>query len=242
MIKKILTLFMLFFSAVSYPQFGDPQASIQPAEHDFGNIKQGDEVSYEFNVMNSGGDVLKILNVRGSCGCTAAQPEKNELQPGESTKIKVTFNSDGRYGSQTKYVYVSTNDPKNSRLNFKFTGNVIVEKEKKSNANAPKIKINETQHDFGTLPEGKVAEHNFTLTNDGKNTLKIMNVRTTCDCISTVVSEKQIEPGKTGSLIVKLDTKNNPGRLSRNVVVYTNDPEEPVKVLNIYADIKKEVN
>ena len=105
MIKKILFL-IIIISAIGFAQLMGPKLLVQPIEHDFGNITQGDKVTNVFILTNNGGDLLKILNVQTSCGCTAAKPEKDELAPGESTNLKVTFNSAGRHGAQKKNITI----------------------------------------------------------------------------------------------------------------------------------------
>ena len=127
MIKKAI-VFMVFSSAFIFPQVIGPKISVLHSEYNFGDINSGDKVSYNFTLTNSGGDLLKITDVRASCGCTAAKPEKNELKPGESTQIKVEFNSQGRKGNQVKYIYVKTNDKENPEVKLKISGNVVQQK------------------------------------------------------------------------------------------------------------------
>ena len=97
-----------------------PQVGVQQSEHNFGDINQGDVVTHSFVIANNGGDLLKISSVKASCGCTAANPDKNELKPGESTNIVVTFNSKGRKGPQTKTVTVTTNDPEKPQVTLTY--------------------------------------------------------------------------------------------------------------------------
>ncbi len=124
MIKTALSFLLIAFTC-SYAQVFDPQIIAQSSEHDFGDVAEGTSVTHNFVVSNSGGDVLKITKVRAGCGCTAASPEKSELAPGESTTIRVAFNSTGREGRQEKYVFVNSNDPKTPELKLKFTCNVV---------------------------------------------------------------------------------------------------------------------
>ena len=98
---------------------------MQQLEHDFGNINEGDVVNHSFVISNNGGDLLKIIDVRASCGCTAASPDKKELKPGESTNISVSFNSKGRKGPQTKTVTVTTNDTEKPTLSLNIKCNII---------------------------------------------------------------------------------------------------------------------
>lgn len=122
-----IALFIFVFTGFSSAQLKpEPKASIKPASYNFGDITQGSIVTTSFLLTNDGDELLKIKKVWASCGCTAATAsEKNELKRGESTEIKVTFDSKGKSGVQNKTVYVETNDPKNSVIKFALSGNVI---------------------------------------------------------------------------------------------------------------------
>lgn len=127
MIRNSL-LTMLILSALSYAQVAQPKLEIKQKSFDFGDIKQGKTVSHTFVLENSGNALLKITEVKATCGCTAAAPEKKELKPGESTKVEVKFNSAGRQGEQNKTVKISSNDPQNPEMVITFTGNVVLPK------------------------------------------------------------------------------------------------------------------
>ncbi len=238
MIKKILISSLVVVS-ISFSQIVGPKATVQITDYDFGNIEQGQVVDHNYVLTNTGGDLLKITDVRASCGCTAAKPEQSELKPGESTQIMVSFNSTGRLGSQQKYVYVVTNDPSNSEIKLKLSGNILSPGSSLKEENLPKIFFPETQHDFGTVAEGETVTYTFKFVNKGKATLDIKDIKTSCGCTAALVSSKQIASGKEGTLKIDLDTKNRQGRMSRTITVTSNDPEEPNKVLTIYAEVTK---
>ena len=242
MFKQVFT-FVILVSVVGFAQVVPPKASSQQMEYDFGEVPRGDHVKYDFIVSNVGGDLLKINDVRASCGCTAAKPEKDELAPGESTKINVDFNSTGRSGRQTKIITVKTNDPENPQIQFKLTGVVVDPGSQKGNlAKGPIMYFNDTQHDFGKLHEGDVVDYTFSFQNKGNENLDIRNVKTSCGCTAALVSSKTIEPGKEGTLKVELDTKNHVGKMSRRITIYSNDPTNPDMVLTIFADVQKGTN
>jgi len=240
MLNKIF-VFILCLSFTSFAQLMGPKAASQQMDYDFGNIVEGKVVDHYFVVTNNGGDILKITNVRASCGCTAAKPEKDELKPGESTKINFKFNSAGRLGHQEKYVYVNTNDPDNREMKFKFYG-TIVQSEVIKKTDQPRIYFKETQHDFGVVKEGNSYNHTFSFKNTGKATLKIKDIKTSCGCTAALISSKEIKPGAEGTLKIELDTTNRIGRMSRTITVESNDPEEPNKILTIFAEPKKVTN
>jgi uncharacterized cupredoxin-like copper-binding protein len=239
MIKYCL-IFMSCFSLVACAQIIGPKASSQQMEYDFGTIEQGKIASHNFTLVNNGGDILKITDVHASCGCTAAKPDKDELAPGESTNIKVDFNSTGKMGKQEKFVYVKTNDPNNQELKFKLTGNVLEVSNVKDNAVSPQLYFYETQHDFGTVKEGHVVDYTFKFKNSGKGILEVKDVSTSCGCTVAMISSKKLEPGKEGTLRVELDTKDREGKMNRNITIQSNDPKEPNKTLLIFADIIRE--
>jgi hypothetical protein len=121
-----LVLFVIVFAGFTFAQFEfEPKTVIRPMKYDFGDIIQDSVITTIFVITNEGSDLLKIDTVWASCGCTAVMPAKKELKPGESTDLKVTFNSKGRSGRQRKTINVETNDPNNSTLKLALTGNVI---------------------------------------------------------------------------------------------------------------------
>lgn len=81
--------------------------------HDFGSVKEGEKVQYDFRYTNTGKSALFIQEVNTSCGCTATEFTKDLIQPGESNYIKITYDSDGRPGSFQKTISVITNTQPN---------------------------------------------------------------------------------------------------------------------------------
>ena len=66
-----------------------------------------------FKYQNAGDKPVRFKSVRTSCGCTAAQTQKEEVPPGEKGEITATFNIGERTGTQVKTVTVETDDPAN---------------------------------------------------------------------------------------------------------------------------------
>lgn len=234
--KNILFTFFLF-SSVMFAQLLQPKLVLQQNEFDFGDIKQGDVVTHTFVLSNSGGDLLKISNVQASCGCTAADPEKKELVPGESTNLTVKFNSAGRQGKQTKTVKIFSNDPQNPEMMLTIRCNVL--KPSESSTENPVIYLKETQHDFGKVNEGDKVDYTFSFVNKGSSNLIIKDIKTSCGCTAALLSQDNLAPGQEGTVKVELDTKNRSGKMSRTITINSNDPKDPTKVLTIYADIIK---
>lgn len=236
--RKMLLIFLLMLTTSAFAQLMNPKVAVQQLEHDFGTIKQGDKVTHSFIISNSGGDVLKILDVKASCGCTAANPDKKELGPGESTKIIVSFDSKGRKGPQVKTVRVKTNDPDNKEIVFTFRCNIEIPNQT-SNKTGALIYFPESQHNFGKVEEGKKVTHTFEFVNNGDDILEIKDVKTSCGCTAALVSSSNLKPGEKGTIKVELDTKNRNGKMSRTLTVSSNDTRTPNKVITLFADVTK---
>ena len=101
-----------------------PKAEFSTLQYDFGTVKSGDPVQYGFTIKNTGKSDLIIRKIKASCGCTTATPAKTVLKPGESTVISASFRTAGYSGRQGKTITVITNDPRNSTLMLRLTGNI----------------------------------------------------------------------------------------------------------------------
>ena len=104
-----------------------PQLKFEKDNHDFGAIEKGDKKTTAFEFQNTGKGVLIIEDVKTSCGCTTATPEKREYQPGEKGSIPVTFDSSRFSNKITKTITVFSNDPENPKYYLKIVG--VVESE-----------------------------------------------------------------------------------------------------------------
>jgi uncharacterized cupredoxin-like copper-binding protein len=79
-------------------------------EHDFGTIKEGENVQTQFTFTNTGKSDLIIVDARGSCGCTVPNyPKNTPIAPGESGEILVSFDSSNKPNMQQKTVTISAN-------------------------------------------------------------------------------------------------------------------------------------
>ena len=102
-----------------------PVLTFDTKEHDFGQINQGDKVTYNFKFKNTGEADLFITSARGTCGCTVPEYPKEAVKPGESGKIKVSFNSAGKKGQTGKSVFLTCNTKEGKEeLKIKSTINV----------------------------------------------------------------------------------------------------------------------
>jgi hypothetical protein len=77
--------------------------------HDFGTINEGDTVSTTYKFKNVGQQALEIYAVEVSCGCTVAEKPEKPVGVGQSSEIKINFNSKGKSGINRKFITVISN-------------------------------------------------------------------------------------------------------------------------------------
>ena len=101
-----------------------PVAIFENPTFNFGSLKEGKSVDYAFTLKNEGKSNLLIRTIKPSCGCTAITPDKTVIAPGESTAIKMVFDSSGKSGRQYKTITVVTNAPNTPTTVLKIIGTV----------------------------------------------------------------------------------------------------------------------
>lgn len=238
--KKFVVLYLICFASVALSQIATPRITVKSDKHDFGTIVEGQVVSYKYEIQNTGTSELKISEVKASCGCTAAAPEKLNLKPGEKTSVKVEFNSENRLGPQEKFVYIFSNDPVNPQYKLNFTCVVVEPKDAlPKDGKFSKLKLALTQYDFGNVTEGKIVDVKVNFKNEGKGVLQINDVKTSCGCTAALLSSKTIQPGESGNVRIELDTANREGKLTRTVTLMSNDPLQPNQTITLFVNIEK---
>lgn len=86
----------------------------------YGKINEGQVLEVSFRFKNTGTNPLIIENVQPGCGCTAANPPKEPIMPGQEGVINASFNSESRVGPNKKDITVTANtiDKKQHMLHF----------------------------------------------------------------------------------------------------------------------------
>lgn len=105
----------------------------------------------------------------------------------------------------------------------------------------PDIQFKERVYDFGTADQEDKIVRNFKFKNAGKGLLTVKSVKSCCGCIASLVSSKEIPPGKAGAIEVTFETRKYMGTQVKTVYVYSNDPDEPEIELVIRGVVVPEV-
>ncbi len=129
-------------STVAAPAAANPNAAklnFKTETHDFGEVPEGPQVTYEFKFSNAGKEPLILSNVRASCGCTVPTWPKEPVLPGKDAVILVTYNTQGRPGSFNKSITITSNADEPNKIIY-IKGEVVkAEPEKSVPVEAPSL-------------------------------------------------------------------------------------------------------
>ncbi len=82
---------------------------IDQPHHDFGTLPLNAKVVHEFEILNTGDNDLIIRDIQISCGCTIADYSKVAVEPGDTAKIRISFESFGEAGYHSENIILQIN-------------------------------------------------------------------------------------------------------------------------------------
>jgi Protein of unknown function (DUF1573) len=212
--KVIATLAAALF--VSVLLFGSAVAQVihlDKTTHDFGKMNQKESRDTEVVVTNNGGGILIIEEVNADCGCTVPTLEKQQLTPGESTVIKINFDSKEFHGNVLKMIHILSNDPNSPDTEFSITADVF----------APVIVNPATKRiGFSQAPAGNTFTKQVTFTATETNPLEIRVGKTRKGLFEVSTINGLDGNPKVSALVVTVPKDMPAGRQFDVARVYTN--------------------
>ena len=203
-----------------------PKASTVEQEFQFQPVVEGEKVSHDFLIRNTGAGVLKIKNVKLGCDCTTADDYTREIPPGGEGVIPIKANT-ANYGG-TKFqqeILVFTNDPQNEMLTFTITGDV----EKFVTIDPYRVILNgDTGDDLKVtvkiIPEAKYP-------------FKIKKIRAERDQYIRYKLKKNKAKGETGYLLLIKNKAKKKMRYFDEIRLETDSPLRPTLTIKVFGNI-----
>jgi Protein of unknown function (DUF1573) len=107
-------------------------------------------------------------------------------------------------------------------------------------APAPRIAVEPASFDFGRVVPQRTLHRQFSIRNFGSADLDVERVSTTCGCTAALLDNKVVKPGGSAALRVSFETRNYSGKVTRSVLIKSNDPTRPTVELKIEATVTPE--
>ena len=205
-------------------------------------IYNTEKKSASINIINESDHNIKITipNTHEHLSFSV-QPET--LQAKQKGIIKVEFDATkiDDWGFVSSRLYLFFNDAKFTGQLLAASGSIEEDFTKLTaaqKANGPKMVLAEETHNFGTIKQGAVIEHDFKFKNEGKETLVIRKIRTTCGCTASKPSSLEIPPGKEEILHVTFNSRAKKGKQLQTITVITNDPNKSSHPLRLSGTVE----
>lgn len=104
-----------------------------------------------------------------------------------------------------------------------------------------KLVLKDSSYNFGSIVEGAAVSYDFSINNSGSSDLIIDRVIAGCGCTATSLTATNIKPGEEGRIRVSMDSHGMSGRVSKDVRIYSNDPDNAISVVSLVGDIEPEI-
>lgn len=105
---------------------------------------------------------------------------------------------------------------------------------------ASNVMFAETVFDAGDVARGAAVSHEFVLENRGKSAIRLGRIDKSCTCVAAEVRDAVVPPGRTGSVLVTLDTAQSGGLRTATVEVFDDltNPARSCGTLAVVARIR----
>lgn len=80
----------------------------------------------------------------------------------------------------------------------------------------------ETEFDFGQVPDGEKVSHVYKFKNTGSEPLILSNAKGSCGCTVPKWPKEPIAPGEGGEITVEFNSKNKKGKRNQKVTITAN--------------------
>ena len=215
-------------ASAAFSAVGAPTIEFAKTTVNFGKILRGQKTTVSFPFKNTGKGMLAITKVSAGCGCTKAKATKTQLKPGQTSDVKVVFDSKDYAMKIMKSIYVISNDPANPSVHLHITGEVQMVAE----FSPPSL-------DLGNMTTGDAVEKTITVTSRIEKQFTIVKIVSDGKQVTVSKFDKVPGPDGTYSATVKVVAGTEPGRLMEHLAVTTDLPGLPPIRYIVYGNVLK---
>jgi hypothetical protein len=155
------------------------------------------------------------------------------LDPNETGKIKVMFNTSGRNGKQKKTIYVNTNDPENPLIKLVMLATIIEE-----------LTLNPRRVNFGKMKKEEKRSQKVQIKNTSGKTIQIISIEPSAYQIDfdfvnhTTEGLIVLKPDETLDILVSLVYQWEQERIAKNLKIIYKGGEANETLIPLYARLQ----
>lgn len=106
---------------------------------------------------------------------------------------------------------------------------------------SPLAILGSPEYDAGSVAEGAIVEHTFTLQNTGRERVQVEKLATSCGCVSAEIGQEELKPGASTWLMAVIRADGVLGRHETVNVVYSDGRDRHVLSASVSVDIRTDM-
>lgn len=203
-LRKIL----LSVAALPLAMAAGPVTWLQ-TKHDFGAFNEDlGAVDALFEMVNTSGAPVRIIDARATCGCTVPEYPREEIAPGDTVRVRATYLASGRPGKFSKNIYVRTSAEPSKQQTLTVCGTVIGASSTLASrfpVVAGPMRLKSTTVPFGEVLRGKLKTIYLDAYNQSADTLRPQLIGLP-PYIESHLTPEVVPPGEQMQLSLTLQT------------------------------------
>lgn len=227
---KTLVVLSAVLAGVSGLRAEDGKAVVRcdQSEFDFGRKDSREDIVHTFVLRNDGSGTLQITGVETTCGCTVTDVGRQQLAPGETAEVVVTFRLAGRSGPQEKAIIVNSNARNRPRIELVMRGTVV-----------SRVSMKPASIFYGRAAAGKGAVESMEISTDGSVSFGVGKAKSDSPHFSPSV--EVLKAGRAFRLNVALSAAAPEGQLRGEIELDTDSKEYPKLFIPVSAHVVGEL-
>ena len=197
---------------------GTPVMNLSRTALDFGAVLLGASQTLNLGIVNTGQASLVITNILLPSSDYSLSQSSYAVAPGRSQQISVTF-SPQSVGDKSGDMTILSNLPR-------ATVTLRAQGVRQPVVPVPRISVNASQRDFGSVEVGSSKSMTVTVTNFGDASLSITDIIASDEQVSVTPKQFAIPAKQNGFFMLRFEP-NRAGDLSARVTIYSNDTKMP---------------
>ncbi len=221
-------------TASASAQAWTPDALFPESAHDFGTVARGAKLRYTFWLVNTTNSDIQIVGWQPKCGCTEVKVGARTVPPGTRTPIEATLDT-------TRF----PNQKKNSGLTLNIAGPTYAQKDLNITCYIRgDLLLDPGVADFGIVARGNKPAMVMNLTYRGNQAGWAINGAKTISEHVTAEIKGPFQAAGGGiqyQITANLNPSAPPGTLKDEIVLKTNDPNNPAIPISVSATVQAAV-
>ena len=165
------------------------------------------------------------------------------VRPKERGLLRITYDAKLRpeLGAVSDSVWINWSGRDEEKIEFEILANLFdffIPIPKSDFGKVPQLNIDQKVIDLGEISAEVIQRQQVILTNLGKEPLEIRKVQENCTCLLSEFPKSILLPEEKMELNLVFDPVGRKGIDQRNIYIFTNDPVNPVQLIQLKSRIE----